>query len=103
MNQDGLGLKIDIDWKLEKFEGQKVEGDGKKPLEVIKGGFDPTGYEKPTTVQFADSKEQILLASEKVGQLRKMLQEANPDDRSAIVDKFIHQLKKEHSSKEEGG
>lgn len=31
-------VKFREDWKLEKFDGEKIPGDGKVPVEVLEGG-----------------------------------------------------------------
>lgn len=39
-NVDIPKVKTVARWRLEKFDGEHVEGDGKKPVEIIEGGDD---------------------------------------------------------------
>lgn len=67
IDKDTPTLGIKQSFKLEKFDGQKVPGDGKKPVEVITGGDG-----KPTIRHNADGSKDILSDS----QLKEALNES---------------------------
>jgi len=104
MGEDGLGLKVDVDWELEKFEGQKEEGDGKEPIEVLSGGFDSLGNEKNMEITFADGKTRELTPDDAqiVKDALLKMQDAPQEDKGQIVDKLIAALHSSEPQKQEG-
>ncbi len=52
-------VKFREDWKLEKFDGEKMPGDGKLPVEVLEGGDG-----KPTILTQQDGTQIIVKEAE---------------------------------------
>ena len=57
-------MKFKETFRLEKFDGEKVDGDGKQPVEVIEGG-----YGLDTIMTKADG-SQIILATKEENERR---------------------------------
>lgn len=47
---DAMGVSFRIDYTLEKFDGEHVPGDGKVPVEIVRGS-EINGISMPTTVE----------------------------------------------------